>query len=330
MNITENADGSVELSSKAYIESLVDKYLPEPLSSYPSASAPASDDLRKAYQRALEAHRARSHGESVDPIIQKPYASLVGAMIYAVPGVRIAEAQAVGMLARALTFPTSELMKCAIRVLVHLGRTSHESLRFSHDSPDAAVLHVYTDSDWDMLNGTTGTVHMLAGAAIAHNSKKQPCISMSSTESEIIAASQGALEACYFRRILNEMGLPQLLPTKIKVDNQGAIELSKHQKSCHRSRHVLRRYFKIRELQAMGEVEVEYCPTDVNWSDFLTKVVSPKKWAACKAATTGHKPTSAPEASLHSDSPLDVWALHLGIPMRYAHRDLRTVRLRSR
>ena len=75
------------------------------------------------------------------------------------------------MLARALTFPTSELMGCAIRVLVHLGRTAHESLRFSRDSPDAAVLHVYTDSDWDMLNGTTGTVHMLAGAAIAHNSK---------------------------------------------------------------------------------------------------------------------------------------------------------------
>ena len=58
-------------------------------------------------------------------------------MIYAVPGVRIAEAQAVAMLARALTFPTRDLMNGALRVLVHLGRTATETTRFSVDSPSA-------------------------------------------------------------------------------------------------------------------------------------------------------------------------------------------------
>jgi hypothetical protein len=315
LNVSDNPDGSVELSSEAYINSLVGKYLTEPLDSYPKTNTPASDELRRAYGRALDDHAAN---KPVDEKFQKSYASLVGAMIYAVPGVRIAEAQAVAMLARALTFPTQDLMNCALRVLVHLGRTASETIRFSVDSPSAAELYVYTDSDWDTLNGTTGTVHMLAGAAIAHNSKKQPCISMSSTESEIIAASQGALEAVYFRRLLNEMQVPQLNPTKIFVDNQGAITLSKHQKSCHRSRHVLRRYFKVRELQAMGEVEVVYCPTDSNWSDFLTKVVAPKKWAQCKAATTGHAPAEPPEVSVHKTAPLDAWAVALGIPSRIA------------
>ena len=36
------------------------------------------------------------------------------------------------------------------------------------------------------------------------------------------------------------------------VDNQGAVELSKDLKSCQRSRHVERRYLKVRELVAAG------------------------------------------------------------------------------
>ena len=42
----------------------------------------------------------------------------------------------------------------------------------SRDAPNADRLVVYTDSDWDTLNGTTGTCHILAGTVIAHNSKK--------------------------------------------------------------------------------------------------------------------------------------------------------------
>ena len=314
MNMRENADGSVELYSLAYITSLAGKYLAKPLDSYPKWETPASDDLDRSYRKALDAHQ---RGVKPDPELAKPYASMVGAMIYAIPGVRIQQAQAVAKLARALTFPNEELMVCAVRTLVNMARTADESIRYSPDAPNASQLIVYTDSDWDTLNGTTGTMHLLAGAAIAHNSKKQPCISMSSTEAEIIAASQGALEAVYFRRLLSEMQVPQTGPTPVYVDNQGAIELSKHQKSCHRSRHVLRRYFKVRELQVLGEVEVRYCPTDLNWADFLTKVVTPDKWRACKRATTGHAPhdvPAPPASTAAAASPLAAWAHALGIP----------------
>ena len=185
LNVSDNPDGSVELSSEAYINSLVDKYLPRPLEShtrqmtldsYPKAATPASDELRKAYGQALDNHAA---GKPVDEKLQKKYASLVGAMIYSVPGVRIAEAQAVAMLARALTFPTRSLMHCALRVLVHLGRTASETIRFSVDSLSAAELYVYTDSDWDTMNGTTGTVHICSLVrplrTIAKSSRASAC-----------------------------------------------------------------------------------------------------------------------------------------------------------
>ena len=45
----------------------------------------------------------------------------------------------------------------------------------------------------------------------------------------------------YLRTLLREMGVPVEEPTELLVDNSGAVELSKHQKACHRSRHVKRR-----------------------------------------------------------------------------------------
>ena len=67
------------------------------------------------------------------------------------------------------------------------------------------------------------------------------------------------------------MGIVQEGPTVLYVDNAGAVELSKDAKSCHRSRHVARRYFKVRELVHAGEVQVRYVNTADNRADLLTK-----------------------------------------------------------
>ena len=52
------------------------------------------------------------------------------------------------------------------------------------------------------------------------------------------------------------------------------VELSRDRKSCHRSRHVDRRYFKVRELVAAGQIEVEHIDTTDNASDILTKALN--------------------------------------------------------
>ena len=96
---------------------------------------------------------------------------------------------------------------------------------------------------------------------------------MSTTEAEIIAASTCACEIAYFRALLEEMGLPQEEPTTLFVDNKGAVELSRDRKSCHRSRHVDRRFFKVRELVFAGAIKVEYVPTEDNPADILTKAL---------------------------------------------------------
>ena len=96
----------------------------------------------------------------------------------------------------------------------------------------------------------------MANCTIVYSSKRQPCIALSSTEAEIIAASACGCEIVYVRQLLEEVGLPQELPTILEVDNSGAIELARDRKSCHRSRHVARRFFKVRELEALGTLKV--------------------------------------------------------------------------
>ena len=70
---------------------------------------------------------------------------------------------------------------------------------------------------------------------------------------------------------LSELGFRQDKPTVLFVDNKGAIELSKDLKSCQRSRHVERRYLKLRELVTSGDIEVKYVPTEDNPADVMTK-----------------------------------------------------------
>ena len=74
------------------------------------------------------------------------------------------------------------------------------------------------------------------------------------------------------RRLLRDLGIKiDDKPTPLYVDNSGAVELSKHRKSCQRSRHVQRRYFKVRELVAQGEIDVKWIETKSNVSDLLSK-----------------------------------------------------------
>lgn len=194
---------------------------------------------------------------------------------YTTPCARVDAAYTIGRLSRALTFPTPALDAAADRVMLYLAQTAGVGLTYDGDSVDAAILRAYCDSDWTVGHSTSGHAIFLAGAGIGHSSKRQPCISLSSTEAEIIAASAAAAEIVYFRLLLIGLGMPQDEPTMLHVDNTGAIELARDRRSCHRSRHIERRYLKIREYVAMDYISVAYVASADNPADVLTKSLQP-------------------------------------------------------
>ena len=170
----------------------------------------------------------------------------------------------------------------------------------------------YVDSDWSVGHSTSGWAIMYCGAVIAYGSKRQPSISLSSTEAEIFAASHAAAEIVYLRGLLLEMGVDVSQPTILYVDNKGAVELSKDAKSCQRSRHIDRRYLKVREWVAMGQVRVEYVETTQNPADALTKALDPATFRRHVSTLMGYSstPSAATNAAVRQRT-FDVEAAYL-------------------
>ena len=260
-------DSEMKVSMRAYIDKIVGDCLTKPLAEWTPLTTPCKPKLLEAYEAAKEKAAA---GERPSEALQKRYRTKLGKLMFASSsGVRADLAYGVGICARCASYPTSEMEAHLEHQAAYAGQTSSDGVVFAQD--DAAELIGYSDSDWHVAHSTSAHCIMFGKACVGYGSRRQHCISMSSTEAEVIAASQAALEMVYMRKLLREMGYELDKPTVLYVDNTGAVELSKHRKSCNRSRHVLRRYLKVRELVAQGDVEVKWVDTKENIADLLSK-----------------------------------------------------------
>eukprot|EP00965_Chrysotila_dentata_P228243 6196492-Pleurochrysis_carterae.AAC.3 len=99
----------------------------------------------------------------------------------------------------------------ADRVLAYMSRTVDESIDYKGDG--GVQLIVYSASDWAVAQFATAFCITYGGAAVSYVSKRQHCISLSSTQAKIVAASHTAAEVIYLRGLLAEMGREQLCAT---------------------------------------------------------------------------------------------------------------------
>ena len=162
----------------------------------------------------------------------------------------------VGILARAYTFATEQLLEDAYECLVYLGQTAHLGISFSANAPDASTIKWASDSDWAIRRSTTGTVGMLAGGPIHASSRRQDCTAGSTTEAEIIAASSAANEIIHFRGLAFDLRLEQLQPTECDIDNSSCVNVAEDYASSNRTRHIARRHMRVREATHRGIMRV--------------------------------------------------------------------------
>ena len=282
----------LNITMKAYVTQLAEKYLPKALTSYPLYQhVPCTKELFSSYERAL------LREQKTTPELLKSYGSKVGAMIFAAPAARFECAYGIGICARCITFPTAEMDAHADRIIAYMGQHADDGIRFDGTAANASEFAFYSDSDWNVGHSTTGWCAMYGGGTVGYGSKRQHSVALSSTEAEIMAASLASCEAIFMRGLLREMGVAMDEPTVIRVDNQGAVALAKDRRSCHRSRHIQRRYLKIREWVALGEVRVEYVNTSLNPADVLTKALERESFER-HCATLGGGRAARPAAFL--------------------------------
>ena len=104
-------------------------------------------------------------------------------------------------------------------------------------------------------------------------SSKQDTVVDSTTEAEYIAALDAAKKAVWIKNLIFRLGvIPSITnPVDVYCDNNGVIAQAKELRLHQRSKHILRRFYLIREIIERGDVKICRFHTDVNVTDPLTK-----------------------------------------------------------
>ncbi|KAF8755430.1 Mitochondrial protein [Rhizoctonia solani] len=120
----------------------------------------------------------------------------VGSLMYAMISTRPDIAYATGLLAQHAANPGKEHWSALLQVLQYLQGT--KDLGIVYNRSKKMELTGFVDADYagdpHTSQSTTGWTFILAGGSIAWSSRKQPTISLSSTEAEYVAAASAARE----------------------------------------------------------------------------------------------------------------------------------------
>ena len=112
---------------------------------------------------------------------------------------------------------------------------------------------------------------ILGSGAVSWSSKKQPVVTLSTTEAEFIAVASGACQVVWLRRILKSLNQKQNGPILVYCDNVSTIKLSRNPVMHGRSKHIDVRFHFLRDLVKSGDLELVQCSTLEQIADIFTK-----------------------------------------------------------
>lgn len=149
-------------------------------------------------------------------------------------------------------------------------------LGFTYKGPWEIWRLGFSDSDWAWcpatIKITSGYVRLLAGAVVTCKAKRQSLIAASSGEDEYVSgltAFQEALPLGYIFISITHLSSPPAIPPRI--DNQGAIELSKQESTPQGKKRTDITYHVLWDLFHNQSLSLSYCPTAEMKAEPLTK-----------------------------------------------------------
>ncbi|KAE8665560.1 PLAC8 family protein [Hibiscus syriacus] len=132
--------------------------------------------------------------------------------------------------------------------------------------------------DHDTRRSTTGYVFKLGSETISWCSKRQPTISLSTTEAEYRAAVMAAQESTWLIQLMNNLHQPVDYAISLYCDNQSTIRLAENPVFHARTKHVEVHYHFVREKVLQEEIEMRQIKTDEKIADLFTKSLSVGKF----------------------------------------------------
>ena len=182
--------------------------------------------------------------EYVDKAKQSKKGNGVGMLLYLVkhtrPDITNCTQELLKVRGKAMTSADKEMM----RIIKFVLDTQDYGLRFE---PDAVIdnkwtLTIYTDSDYagdkETQISLTGYILFFMGVPLTWKSKSQRRVTLSSSEAEYVVLSEAAKEIKFIYQLLQSISVKIELPITVKVDNIGAIFMSKNALTSGQTKHV--------------------------------------------------------------------------------------------
>nr|XP_034896856.1 secreted RxLR effector protein 161-like [Populus alba] len=180
---------------------------------------------------------------------------------------------AVSLISRYMENPKEIHLLAAKRIFRYLQGTADFGLLYKKG--EHSDLMGFTDNDYagdqDDRKSTSGYVFMLGTGAVSWSSKKQPIVTLSTTEAEFVAAASCACQAIWLRRILEEIQFKQQGATSIYCDNNSTIKLSRNPVLHGRSKHIDVKYHFLRDLAKDEVINLIFCRSEDQMADIFTK-----------------------------------------------------------
>ena len=213
------------------------------------------------------------------------YSCIVGSLIHAMVHTRPDIAYAVSLLSRAMSCPKPYHYKAARYVLLYLRRTSHLGLVYRQVQLEAnfalgVIITASVDSSFadchQTARSTAGFIIWFCGAPMEWECKRQALVTMSTMESEYVAASRCVNAIKANLKYLEFVRLHMDGPATIYEDNEACIAVADNPSPIHRSRtrHIALRYHNVRDAVRDNIVKLVHVWTKHQVADIFTKSLS--------------------------------------------------------
>ncbi|XP_052478324.1 secreted RxLR effector protein 161-like [Gossypium raimondii] len=135
----------------------------------------------------------------------------------------------VSLISRFMENPTKMHLTSAKRILRYLQRTTNYGIFYKKG--EKSDLIGFMDSDYardqDDRKSTSRYVFNMGSRAISWSSRKQPIVTISTTEAEFVVATSCASQEIWLRNVIKELHFSQEGSAPIYCDNNSTIKLSK-------------------------------------------------------------------------------------------------------
>jgi hypothetical protein len=184
------------------------------------------------------------------------------------------------------------------RIARYLSGTSDRGLCFQADNMEVSA---FSDSDWaadvTTRKSVSGSVVLVGGTIVYFKSQQQRVQALSSMEAETYALSTTCQTVEYLRRLMGDFECAQPKPSKIYIDNQATLCMSKSILMSWRSRHIPIRDLRIRELCQGNSAEgvppvlaLIWIESKLNTADALTKSLGTEDFVTHREVMTAVSP----------------------------------------